>query len=330
MSDTIPQNIPTKQCTQCQSVFPATLEFFSKDSNRKGGLNCYCKLCTRANWKARNPRKTKEELSKGFKRCHKCSELYPATDEYFSTGPQGMQSPCKKCKTGYEKAHKDEISERKRQYYLLHKEVIDARNKQYHKDHPERMREANGRYKEAHPEKYNARFRVYYQRHQDIIRAKARERYEIHKDRAHERYRQYHALNKAKANERNRRYQKIHKERISESRKRRYILERERIAAYYHKRRAYKAQAPGTLTPAQIREKLRAQHYRCYYAACGYAKFEKRDGKHIFHIEHTIPISRTEAGPRHDVNYVVLACPFCNQSKNNRLPHEWPEGGRLF
>jgi hypothetical protein len=117
----------------------------------------------------------------------------------------------------------------------------------------------------------------------------------------------------------------------------------ERLRAYYklphvrakknvygHNRRARKSAVPGTLTPQQILIKLKAQKYRCYYAACGYAKFEKINGKYIYHLEHTVPLSRPEALPRHDVNYVVLSCPTCNRIKHNRLPHEWGDGGRLF
>jgi len=84
------------------------------------------------------------------------------------------------------------------------------------------------------------------------------------------------------------------------------------------------------LTPQQIQYKLKMQHHRCYYAASGHAKFEKKDGKYIYHLEHTIPLSRTEHNPKNDANYVVLACPSCNTKKYNKLPHEWEQGGRLL
>lgn len=104
----------------------------------------------------------------------------------------------------------------------------------------------------------------------------------------------------------------------------------ERYRVYNHNRGARKKAVPGTLTQEQIQQKLKAQHYRCYYGACGYAKFEKVNGQYVYHLEHTVPVSRTKAGPRHDVDYVVLACPACNMSKHDKLPHEWPDGGRLL
>jgi 5-methylcytosine-specific restriction endonuclease McrA len=75
---------------------------------------------------------------------------------------------------------------------------------------------------------------------------------------------------------------------------------------------------------------MEAQKYRCYYAACGYSKFKKVKGQYVYHLEHTIPLSRVEHSPRHDINYVVLACPECNIRKGAKLPHEFFEGGRLF
>lgn len=96
------------------------------------------------------------------------------------------------------------------------------------------------------------------------------------------------------------------------------------------RRRVRKKAVPGDLTPQQIMLKLRLQRYRCYYAECGYAKFKKRKGKYIFDLDHTNPISRPEFGPQHTMSGTVLACPTCNGSKKDKLPHEWPAGGRLL
>lgn len=35
----------TKFCTRCSTEYPATTEYFYKDCNRKGGLQCWCKTC---------------------------------------------------------------------------------------------------------------------------------------------------------------------------------------------------------------------------------------------------------------------------------------------
>ncbi len=107
---------------------------------------------------------------------------------------------------------------------------------------------------------------------------------------------------------------------------------RPRARVYSGIRRARKRAIGGTHTAAQIQELLKRQKYRCYYAACGHARFEKRNGKYIFHVDHTFPISRVVGTdiPANDINYLVLACPFCNISKHDKFPWEFPEGGKLL
>ncbi|HEY4032727.1 MAG TPA: HNH endonuclease [Ktedonobacteraceae bacterium] len=156
---------------------------------------------------------------------------------------------------------------------------------------------------------------IYNQTH----KAERRRYYEYYKvarrEHIRERSKRYHLENKAWMNERGRLYYQSH---------------RDETKARVRNRNARKKAVPGTLTLSQIQAKLKAQKYRCYYAACGHAKFEKKNGKYVYHLEHTIPVSRTEHNPRHDINYVVLSCPSCNLSKGAKLPHEFGEGGRLF
>jgi hypothetical protein len=142
----------------------------------------------------------------------------------------------------------------------------------------------------------------------------------------------YAQQNRKEISEKARIYRNIHKDVINEQQRERLKKPRAQMVkrAAHIRRRARKRAVPGNLTTQQIQQKLKAQRYRCYYAACGYAKFEKKNGKYIYHLEHTIPLSRTEYNPKNDVNYVVLACPACNMSKHDKLPWEWSEGGRLF
>lgn len=89
-----------------------------------------------------------------------------------------------------------------------------------------------------------------------------------------------------------------------------------------NKRRAYKVNAGGDYTNQEIQEQYERQNGRCYYAACGHVKLGG-----IYHVEHVIPLSR---GGRNDISNIVLTCPRCNLSKKDKLPHEWPDGGRLL
>ena len=89
--------------------------------------------------------------------------------------------------------------------------------------------------------------------------------------------------------------------------------------ADWHKRRARKVAAGGTYSAQDVQKQHQYQKGRCYY--CG-----QKLGK-PYHVDHVIPLSR---GGSNAPENIVLACSHCNLSKHNRLPHEWPEGGRLL
>jgi CRISPR/Cas system Type II protein with McrA/HNH and RuvC-like nuclease domain len=104
---------------------------------------------------------------------------------------------------------------------------------------------------------------------------------------------------------------------------------RERLRVYSHNRRAIKKAIPGTYTSAQIQDQLKRQKHKCYYC---HKRFQKIKDKHIYHIEHTFPLSRVAGTdiPANSIDYLVLACPHCNHSKSDKFPWEWAEGGRLL
>jgi len=99
--------------------------------------------------------------------------------------------------------------------------------------------------------------------------------------------------------------------------------------AYKAQYRTHKRAILGTHTPAQIIEQLKRQKHKCYYCS---KRFEKYKGKHVYHVDHTFPLSRVAGTdiPANDISYLVLTCPTCNLRKNNKFPWEWPEGGRLL
>lgn len=94
-------------------------------------------------------------------------------------------------------------------------------------------------------------------------------------------------------------------------------------------RKARERDVTGTYTSKQLVELLKRQKYACYYCS---AKFERKDGKYIYHVDHTFPLSRVAGTdiPANDISYVVLACPGCNLSKGNKYPWEFYQGGKLL
>lgn len=139
---------------------------------------------------------------------------------------------------------------------------------------------------------------------------------------------------RARASERNRRPEIMAMNRVSaqkssrrpgaRERKREYmreyfrrpdVVERRNISK--NNRRARKMNAGGSYTADDIMKQYSSQNGRCWW--CG-----KKVGKK-YHIDHVIPLSRGGSnGPRN----IVISCPHCNVSKNDKLPQEWV--GRLF
>ena len=92
------------------------------------------------------------------------------------------------------------------------------------------------------------------------------------------------------------------------------------VKANTRNRRSRIRQAEGKHTAKEIREQYARQKQKCYYC-----HKPLRWGEHT--VDHVIPISR---GGSNSISNIVIACGHCNYSKNDRLPHEWPDGGRLF
>ncbi len=104
---------------------------------------------------------------------------------------------------------------------------------------------------------------------------------------------------------------------------------RERARVVKHRYRAREKSVAGIHTTQQIQDLLKRQKHKCYYCS---RKFEKRDGRYDYQVEHTFPISRVAGTdiPANDISYLVLACRSCNRNKCNKFPLEFPEGGKLL
>lgn len=307
--NTIPQeDTPYKRCPSCSNIFPATTEFFFRNKQSRDGLQTRCKKCQSIAAHGRPPKYYRNDIPKGYKRCPHCEQVLPATPELFSRSTRekdGLYYCCKACQQ----------SRWRIKHPTQPREIIPEGHKRCSKcgkSYPATVaffcNDKNS------PDKL-----TYWCR--GCIKC-CRDQKKEYRARYNSQYAKDH---KEERRESNRNYQRLYYYRPE---KRERVLTQGRIRS--SRRRSRKQAIPGDLTPQQIQEKLKAQRYRCYYAACGHAKFERVNGEYVYHLEHTIPISRTESQPRHDVNYVVLACPACNLKKHNKLPHEFFEGGRLF
>lgn len=146
------------------------------------------------------------------------------------------------------------------------------------------------------------------------------------------RRRNYYLKNRKRELEKNRQYYEAHRDEISE-RKAQYYQENRRKLIEYSRQWAkdnpeklrkrtqrYRARTYGASGEHSGKDILligERQGWRCWYC--------QSDCRANYHIEHRIPLSR---GGSNDPGNLVVACPKCNLSKGNKLPHEWC--GRLL
>lgn len=114
-------------------------------------------------------------------------------------------------------------------------------------------------------------------------------------------------------------YRQRNKAIIAESNRAYYLANKQASRAKRLLRIARKKNAPGTHTASDVKRQYKAQKGQCYYC--------KAPVGDAYQVDHVVPLSR---GGSNGPENIVIACPFCNQSKGNKLPHEWAEGGRLL
>lgn len=88
----------------------------------------------------------------------------------------------------------------------------------------------------------------------------------------------------------------------------------ERVRFHTRLRKAKIRGAKGTFTQSDIDLIYKNQKGRCWWC--------NKKIKGTPHMDHRIPVSR---GGSNNPSNIVLACAFCNQSKHDKLPHEWSD-----
>jgi 5-methylcytosine-specific restriction endonuclease McrA len=168
-----------------------------------------------------------------------------------------------------------------------------ANGKQYRKTNPEKARESVRRTRNTKSPEYKRKKREYMRRwHSE------------HRDITRARCKNWRTQNIEVAR------QSCHNWRLANP---------EKVASYTRNRKARLRDSEGTHTAADVQAQLKRQKGMCYY--CG-AKVGNK-----YHVDHVVPVTRNGSN---DPSNLVIACPICNIKKSDKLPHEWPEGGRLL
>ena len=245
------------------------------------------------------------------KTCSRCGDTKPATSEHFYRMKEtrdGLRPDCKEC-----------LDKKQRAHYVANKERIDERHRAY--------REAN---KEQSAE-YN---REYYAANRNVIIERVRRWGIDNKEQKRKNNRAYDARNRERNRARRRAYRVANAEREAEYSRNYYIKNKEIMAdrqrAYLAKnpekarqrvsiRRARRLQAEGAYTIADVQAQYERQKGRCYWCNVKVGN--------TYDVDHIVPLSR---GGTDWPENIVIACPSCNRSRGDKLPHEWPQGGRLL
>lgn len=231
------------------------------------------------------------------KRCTKCGEWKPATREHFTPnkdGALGLRPDCKECRNRAAKTpeYRQFHREYDRKRYNDHR---DEHHKARRKYYVTREQTESGRERTALREaglRRCADCKTIYPNTTEYFPAR-------HKDSD-----LVISYCRTCSSKRVSAYCKAHPEVVQKRNRRRYAIKRGAVGDY---------------TQADVDAQLKCQKHRCYYC---HEKLSK-----TYHVDHVIPLSR---GGSNGPENIVLACPHCNCAKNDRMPHEWAEGGRLL
>jgi 5-methylcytosine-specific restriction endonuclease McrA len=228
--------------------------------------------------------------------CTGCGRELPATLEYFNRKGRGnndLRWKCKDCEKAYRAANKEHKQDVDRAYRESHKEELRIKKAEYNRTHKEQLLETWHKWRDRNEGRY-----LQYQHEYATNRKDGKREYD----------KQYRKRNLGRIVARQKRW-------VDENR----IHVRSMMRTYASARLARKRNAEGRYTLDDVEKQYKFQKGKCYY--CG-----KKVGK-TYHVDHVIPLSR---GGSNSPENIVIACPHCNCAKNARLPHEWPEGGRLL
>jgi 5-methylcytosine-specific restriction endonuclease McrA len=229
-----------------------------------------------------------------LKHCSKCNQDYPATLEYFNRHrTYGLQAWCKQCQRASANA-----------WNAANPDKHNANRARWEAENREKRTRQRNELRQAKVEHERQVKRDYYANNSEKIKARVRRYQRANLDKVHIRGLRWRTANLDRAREKCRQW---------------YASNHEKALANNRNRRARIRASEGTHTTADIKTQLERQKRCCYWCGC---KLEK------YHVDHVIPLVR---GGRNDPSNLVIACPQCNLSKGDKLPHEWEgSNGRLL
>ena len=274
-------DVPTKQCTKCEQVFPTTIQYFYKNLRYHGGLTAWCKQCLKI-----------------------CSTALRTTH------PNRQKAYSAK----YRQTHLEKERERTRKYNQDYRKkyphkVRLSQQAHYRKNAAKRRADAK-QYRQIHIEERQAYDRAYHASNRDARLAYAQQWRKDHQEVIQVEKHQYYQSHKAEKKLYNSKYRQAHLEELRKKESLYKATHPEVKQAAQKRRRARKHNAPiNDFTAAQWREMQAAYDHRCAYC------HKRCKGK--LTQDHLEPLSK---GGSHTKKNIVPACRACNSRKHTGPP----------
>ena len=243
--------------------------------------------------------------------CTKCKQSKPSTTEFFSrkkSAPGGLREQCKDCQRAYTRI-----------YYAANKKRINQATREWTERNRERKKRTDRNWYLANKGRRKETVRAWL----TTNRERDRERRRLYRGANLEKRKEYeqtwYIANSGRLKEHRRQYRAINKEKIDNQQRNWRLANPDKMRAKHMRRRALRENAEGSHGADDIKRQYDAQKGRCYYC-------RKKVGEK-YHVDHVIPLAR---GGSNDPSNLVIACPSCNTSKQDKPPHEWPQGNHLL
>lgn len=297
---------PLKRCSKCKREFPATSEYFTKQSGTIDGLGWWCRAC-KSEYDRQYGRRNRQRIyarqrrwaeslehvppADGLKMCSQCGKNKPLHEFHkYQQSKDGYRNICKQCRA-------------------------EREGFKYKPGAPEGFKRCSscGNILPATETFFGIRNKV-----QDKLEGRCR-------DCVRKSYRRWREANPEKVHLAKIKFKDSGKEKVGAQRwrekngKQYYAQNRERFIANHARRMARKRALPDTLTAEQWKRCLDYLGHQC--AVCG-----RMPGLwHTLAMDHWIPLSSPDCPGTIATNIVPLCHGDggCNEMKAARLPEEW-------
>lgn len=247
------------------------------------------------------------------KTCSKCGTEYPRTREYFyeeKLNQDGLSGSCKSCKLTASKFN-----------YQTNKTRRRITGKAWREANRERKRAVSKAWHDANKERESKTHKAWYKTHKEKVLAACKAWAKANPARRRASDRKSKIARKEKIVAYSKAYYEANRERCSIANRAWRQKNRQAVATNKQRRRARKRNASGQFTANQIARLYELQKGRCWWRGPSCSVYLSKG----YHIDHRVPLAK---GGTNDISNIVLACPHCNLSKQDKLPADFI--GRLL